>query len=386
MEVARQITSLSGASLLLGSATPSLDSYRRAKTGEYRLVTLKKRAVENSVLPKVEIVDLREELRSGNKSVFSRSLKEKIAERLERKEQIMLFLNRRGYAGFVSCRSCGKALVCPHCDVSLTYHRDGSLRCHYCGYHIRMPDRCPSCGSPYVAAFGTGTQKVETILSKEFPEARILRMDADTTGGKGSHEQILSVFSHQGADILLGTQMIVKGHDFSKVSLVGILAADLSLYSGDYRAAERTFDLLTQAAGRAGRSTLPGEVVIQTYLPEHYAIVKAAGQDYEGFYEEEYSRRELLHYPPAGAMLSVLVSGSDSEENAQLAQSLADLVPARFADTGAAVLGPAAHPRSKVQDQYRQLLFVKHPDEKVLLSIRNAMEALAGIRAQFDIK
>ena len=386
VEVAKQITKICGASLLLGSATPSMDSYYRAKSGEYRLVTLKNRAVESSRLPKVEIVDLREELQSGNKSIFSRSLKEKIADRLEQKEQIILFLNRRGYAGFVSCRSCGKALLCPHCDVSLTYHRDGSLRCHYCGYHIRMPDRCPSCGSPYVAAFGTGTQKVETILQKEFPAARILRMDADTTRGKGGHERILSVFSHQGADILLGTQMIVKGHDFSNVSLVGILAADLSLYSGDYRAAERTFNLLTQAAGRAGRSRLPGEVIIQTYLPEHYAIVKAAAQDYEGFYEEELSRRELLHYPPAGAMLSVLVSGSDIEETARLAQSLADLVPARFPDAGATVLGPAAHPRSKVQDQYRQQLFVKHPDDAVLMQIRNEMEALADADAQFDIK
>ncbi len=385
VEVAEKLCSLCGASLILGSATPSLESYYKAKQGLYRLAELKERAVPDSVLPGVTTVDLREELAAGNRSIFSRVLREKIKERLARKEQIMLFLNRRGLAGFVSCRSCGKPLVCPHCDVSLTLHRGNRLKCHYCGYEIPRPDRCPSCGSPYVAAFGTGTQKVENLVQAEFPNARVLRMDADTTKGKEGHSRILSVFSHEGADILIGTQMIVKGHDFPKVSLVGILAADLSLYSSDYRSAEQTFELLTQAAGRAGRASIPGEVVIQTYMPEHYAVVCASAQDYESFYREEIARRELLHYPPAGGMLSVLVTGSDEAETAAFAAELAKKAEESFPESGAAVIGPAPHYRSKVQDIFRQVLFVKHEDRRLLLRIQYVLEKTAGERAQFDL-
>ncbi len=384
VEAAEKLCSLSGASLILGSATPSLESYYQAKQGRYLLLELKKRAVPDSSLPKVKIVDLREELAAGNRSIFSRSLREKVEDRLTRKEQIMLFLNRRGYAGFVSCRSCGKPLICPHCDVSLTLHRGNRLKCHYCGYEIPRPDRCPSCGSPYIAAFGTGTQKVETLVQAEFPQAKVLRMDADTTKGKEGHSRILSVFSHEGADILIGTQMIVKGHDFPRVSLVGILAADLSLYSSDYRSAEQTFELLTQAAGRAGRGTIPGEVVIQTYMPEHYAVVSAAAQDYESFYREEIARRELLHYPPAGGMLSVLVTGTGEAETAALAMALAEKAAGCFPESGAAVIGPAPHYRSKVQDIYRQVLFVKHSDRRILLRIQYILEKAAEGRAQFD--
>ncbi len=385
VEVAEKLSEITGAGLVLGSATPSLDSFYKARKGLYQLLRLNRRAAASSILPSVHVIDLREEMKEGNKSIFSRCLREKIEERLAKKEQIMLFLNRRGYAGFVSCRSCGKALKCPHCDVGLTYHRGGSLQCHYCGYRIPFPDRCPSCGSPYVAAFGTGTQKVESLVQKEFPSARVLRMDADTTKGKEGHSRILSAFAHQSADILVGTQMIVKGHDFPRVSLVGILAADLSLYSSDFRAAEQTFDLLTQAAGRAGRGALAGEVVIQTYTPEHYAVQTAAAQDYEAFFEEELPRRQLLHYPPAGGMLSVTVSGPEEAENASFAAGLAESIRQGFAETGADLIGPSPHFRSKVQDIYRQVMFVKHPVRESLLQIQELVQRQGGSRVQTDI-
>ena len=271
-ETAIELAKLTGSSVLLGSATPSIEAFYRAIQGEYKLFELKNRVNERE-MPSVFVVDLREELKNGNKSMFSNQLKQLIWDRLNKKQQILLFMNKRGYAGFVSCRSCGNPIRCPHCDVSLTAHNDGTLQCHYCGYQIPLPKSCPFCGSPYIAAFGTGTQKVEAAVKREFPTARVLRMDSDTTAGKDGHEKILSVFSRREADILIGTQMIVKGHDFPFVTLVGVLAADMSLYANDYRASERTFQLLTQAAGRAGRGQLAGEVVIQTYSPQHYSIV-----------------------------------------------------------------------------------------------------------------
>ena len=230
----------------------------------------------------------------------------------------MLFLNRRGYAGFVSCRSCGHVMECPHCDVSMTYHREGMLKCHYCGYELPMPKICPECGSPYIGTFGLGTQKVESAIYKEFPQARVLRMDMDTTRKKHSYEEILKAFSKGEADILVGTQMIVKGHDYANVTLVGILAADLSLHANDYRAGERTFQLLTQAAGRAGRGDKGGEVVIQTYSPEHYSIVAAAKQDYKEFYQQEIGYRSLMKYPPVWQMLVIFFSGRQEEETVRL--------------------------------------------------------------------
>ena len=251
-ETAEYLASLKGASLVLGSATPSLEAYSRAKKGEYELFTLTRRLTGGS-LADVSVVDLRKELKEGNRSIFSRKLQELIEDRLSRKEQIMLFLNRRGYAGFVSCRSCGLVMKCPHCDVSLSQHRGGTLVCHYCGYEMQEPKKCPSCGSPYILGFKAGTQQIEDQIRKRFPGAGVLRMDADTTRRKGSYEEILSSFAGEEADILLGTQMIVKGHDFPKVTLMGVLAADLSLNDSDYHCGERTFQLLTQAAGRAGR-------------------------------------------------------------------------------------------------------------------------------------
>ncbi|MBP5154544.1 MAG: primosomal protein N' [Lachnospiraceae bacterium] len=385
-EVAEKLAQLTGAGLVLGSATPSLESYQRCLEGSMRRIALPHRAVAGSRLAAVSIVDLRQELKEGNKSIFSRLLVQKTEDRLARREQVMLFLNRRGYAGFVSCRSCGKVLKCPHCDVSLTLHREHSrLHCHYCEYRTSMPDRCPECGSPYIGAFGTGTQKVETLVQKAFPEARVLRMDADTTAGKGGHSRILSAFSREDADILVGTQMIVKGHDFPHVTLVGILAADLSLHSSDYRSAEETFALLTQAAGRAGRSTAPGEVVIQTYQPSHYAITSAAAQDYDAFFREEMSFRRLMHYPPAGGLLSMSVLGKEEAETERTAQRLKAALIRRFSDTGAEVIGPAEGVAGKLKDVYRRTLFVKHPSRDVLLAIRNAASAALPDRLQADI-
>ena len=285
-ETARYLADLKGASLVLGSATPSLEAYYLAQKGEYELFRLGSRLTGGS-LARVYIADLRQELREGNRSIFSRKLKELMEERLAKKEQMILFLNRRGYAGFVSCRSCGLVMKCPHCDVSLSKHMGGKLVCHYCGYETREPEKCPECGSPYIMGFKAGTQQIEQNLYKTFPGIRVLRMDGDTTRQKGSYERILSAFAEGEADVLLGTQMIVKGHDFPNVTLVGVLAADLSLNENDYRAGERTFQLLTQAVGRAGRGSKPGEAVIQTYQPDHYAITCAAAQDYKSFYEEE---------------------------------------------------------------------------------------------------
>lgn len=385
VEVARKRAEISGAGLVLGSATPSLESFLNAKDGNYQLLRLPKRAVAESLLPRVHVTDLRQEMAEGNKSIFSRLLKEKMEGRLAGGQQIMLFLNRRGYAGFVNCRSCGKVFRCPHCDVSLTFHRGGRLKCHLCGYQEPFPETCPACGSPYVAAFGAGTQKVESLIQKEFPTARVLRMDADTTRGKTGHEKILSVFAHGGADILIGTQMIVKGHDFPRVSLVGILAADLSLYHADFKAAEQTFALLTQAAGRAGRASLPGEVVIQTYTPEHYAIRCAAAQDYEGFFEEEMERRRLLNYPPACGMLRIVASGPEEAETEGFIRELAEGLRTHFAGEAFEMIGPAPHERYKAQDLYRQTLYIKQKDRGRLSAMQNFACSRAGERIQTDI-
>ncbi len=382
-EVALERARLAGAGVVFGSATPSLETYTKALAGEYGLYRVPARAKAGSVLPQVTVVDLRQELKEGNKSIFSRTLAALMEERLARGEQMMLFLNRRGYAGFVSCRSCGAALRCPHCDVALTSHRGGKLVCHYCGYTIPLPDRCPSCGSPYIAGFGIGTQKVESLVHKRFPEARTLRMDLDTTGRKDSHARLLSAFAAGEADVLIGTQMIVKGHDFPRVTLMGVLAADLSLYGEDFRATERTFQLLTQAAGRAGRGASPGDVVIQTYNPDHYGIQTAARQDYPAFYEEEMRYRRLLGYPPAGAMLSVLVTSRDEPEAQQEAEAIGREIRQGFPDT--AVIGPADAGIARIQDVYRKRLYVKHPQRDRLFQVRRQVEAAHGSFVQMDI-
>ncbi len=393
-ETAAWRAGLCGASLLLGSATPSLESYTKALKGEYGLFTLRERARSDARLPKVEIVDLREELKAGNRTIFSRRLKELMEERLAKREQVMLFINRRGYANFVSCRSCGEAFKCPHCDVTLTLHRDGRMMCHYCGYTIRQPERCPSCGSPYIAPFGTGTQKIEVMTARMFPQARILRMDLDTTSRKGGHQEILSSFARGEADILIGTQMIVKGHDFPRVTLVGALAADLSLYASDYRCSEETFQLLTQAAGRAGRGDLAGNVVIQTYQPDHYSIQSAAVQDYDAFYRQEMAYRRLLGYPPAVGLLTIRLSCSSEEILERAGEALVQWI-GEYRGTLAAdpqMIGPVNAPVYKVNDIYRKILYIKLENYDILIQIRRMAEQrlqdaghLQGLNVQYDL-
>ena len=368
-ETAIQKASMEGASVILGSATPSVESYKKALEGRYCLWELTKRA-QNAVLPRVYIEDLREELKAGNRSIFSRKLRQLMEDRLAKVEQMMLFLNRRGYAGFVSCRSCGHVMECPHCDVSMTYHREGMLKCHYCGYELPMPKICPECGSPYIGTFGLGTQKVESAIYKEFPQARVLRMDMDTTRKKHSYEEILKAFSKGEADILVGTQMIVKGHDYANVTLVGILAADLSLHANDYRAGERTFQLLTQAAGRAGRGDKGGEVVIQTYSPEHYSIVAAAKQDYKEFYQQEIGYRSLMKYPPVWQMLVIFFSGRQEEEVRDLSQKAADILKRmEFL-----VIGPGEASLARMKDQYRRVIYIKDADYQNLIRAKDEIE------------
>lgn len=372
-EVAQELCRMKHASLLLGSATPSLESYYRARQGEISLFTLNSR-LTGGELPKVYVEDLREELKSGNRSIFSRRLQQLLEDRLAKGQQSILFLNRRGYAGFVSCRACGHVMKCPHCDVSLSEHRNGRLVCHYCGYETSQVTRCPQCGSKYILGFRAGTQQIEEVLHKMYPQARVLRMDADTTKTKDSYEDILSRFANEEADILVGTQMIVKGHDFPKVTLVGILAADMSLHTGDYRASERTFQLLTQAAGRAGRGSLAGEVVIQTYQPDHYAVVHAAAQDYEGFYEEEIAYRDLMMYPPVANMLAVLILSDDEMTGVLHSMELADLVKKHFEGRRVQVIGPASAAIGKIQDIYRNIFYIKHRDYEVLVEAKDVME------------
>lgn len=376
-ETAEYLASLKKASLVLGSATPSLEAYYKAKKGEYRLFTMKNRK-NGGELANVRIVDLRQELRKGNRSIFSGDLQELIRDRLGKKQQIMLFLNRRGYAGFVSCRSCGYVMKCPHCDVSLSQHIGGKMVCHYCGYETVQPKRCPNCSSNYILGFKAGTQQIERQLYELFPGIRVLRMDGDTTKQKGSFEKILSAFAEGEADVLLGTQMIVKGHDFPNVTLVGVLAADLSLNDSDYRAGEKTFQLLTQAEGRAGRGTLPGEAIIQTYRPEHYSIQQAAKQDYEAFYEEEILYRELLEYPPAGHMLTILVVSKDEKRCKGLAVRLA-----KEAGAYVHVIGPTPAAVSKVKDYYRYMIYLKSLKEE---PIRQAKERLEALLNGFELK
>lgn len=382
-EVAIARAQMAGAMVILGSATPSVTSYTRAQNGQYGLHTLKNRAKAGSVLPKVEIIDLREEFRMKNRGILSRALREAMAECLANGEQMMLFINRRGYAGFVSCRSCGYVMKCNHCDVSLTAHYKSILKCHYCGYETVLPDRCPSCGSPYIAAFGVGTQKVEDFVKAGFPQARVLRMDKDTTSGKEDMSKILQTFAEGGADILIGTQMIVKGHDFANVTLVGVLAADLSMFSGDYLSSERTFQLLTQAAGRAGRGSKPGKVIIQTYQPEHYCITTAAEQDYEAFYKQEILFRDMMHYPPKTQMLMLLAEGADDEQTAAAVARLKEMITAADFET-VEVIGPAKASISKGKDMYRYVLYMKHKDESELIRVKDFLEGYLKWSGQFS--
>ena len=381
-ETAIQRGKMEGAFVVMGSASPSVESYYKAETGAYRLVRLEQR-YGGSTLPDVSIVDLREELKTGNRSVFSSLLTGKIQERLKKKEQVILFLNRRGYSGFVTCRSCGHVMKCPHCDVSLTSHRNGRLICHYCGYETADVQKCPVCGSPYIGGFRAGTQQIESLVLKSFPGAKVLRMDADTTRRKDDHEKILSAFGRGEADILIGTQMIVKGHDFPRVTLVGVLAADLSLCSGDYRAGEKTFQLLLQAVGRAGRGERPGEAVIQTYHPDHYCIQAAAAQDYDWFYQEEMAYRSLMDYPPRAAMAAVRGAGKEEEILIQAMDYCRRYIERIYSGRDLTLIGPAPESVAKVQDMYRRVLYMRHQDREILVKIKNALEKYIEVNRGF---
>ena len=372
-EVAEKLCELTDSILVLGSATPSLESYYKAKNGEYKLYKLNDRLTGNT-LPSVYVEDMRAELKEGNKSVFSRRLHNLIDDRLNKHEQIMLFLNRRGVSGFVSCRECGEVVKCPHCDVSLSYHRDGNLKCHYCGYETPFTKICPKCGSDKVRGFKAGTQMIEDFVRKEFPHALILRMDADSTKKQEDYESILSRFSNREADVLIGTQMIVKGHDFKGVTLVGIIAADMALNAEDYRAGERAFQQLVQASGRAGRGDNPGEVVIQTYQPDHYAVTYAKTQDYEAFYEDEIKYREAMMYPPVGNLLGVQITGEEERRVVKLSKVISDMIDRMDIREEIGKIGPANASLSKKCDIYRRVIYIKSLNYDNLIKIKDYIE------------
>ncbi len=351
--------------VILGSATPSLETFARAKKGVYQLLTLSKRMNDQS-LPTVDIVDMREELREGNRTMFSRVLYDKLQDRLIKKEQTVLFLNKRGHSSFVMCRDCGYVIQCPNCDISLTYHRyQQQMKCHYCGYEAVVPTICPECNSEHIRYFGTGTQKVEEELGKIFPEARVIRMDVDTTSRKGSHEKLLTAFQEGKADILLGTQMIAKGLDFPNITLVGVLSADTMLHLPDFRSSEKTFQLLTQVSGRAGRHELAGEVVIQTYSPEHYSIELAGQQDFDQFYQKEMMIRKIHQYPPFYYLALITVSHEELMKVVDVTEKITVLLSSRLSN-GAHILGPVASPIPRINNKYRYQCIVKYKKEPKL--------------------
>ncbi len=364
--------------VILGSATPTLESYARAQKGVYKLATLSKRTNDKE-MPKVNIVDMRNELHEGNRSMFSRSLKENIEQRIQRGEQIVLLLNRRGYSTFVMCRDCGHVNECPHCDIALTYHKNSrQLKCHYCSYEEQMPANCPSCKSDLIRFFGTGTQRIEESLTQLIPEARVVRMDVDTTRRKGSHEKILNQFANKEADILLGTQMIAKGLDFENVTLVGVLTADSMLHLPDFRSSEKTFQLLTQVSGRAGRHDLPGEVIIQTYTPEHYSIELASNYDFMEFYKNEMSTRKAFQYPPYVFLVLITVSHQNHVTVVQTAQKIVQLLLSKISNEETVVLGPTPSPIARMKDRYRYQCMIKYKSEPNLRTL------IRKIIRQFD--
>ena len=374
-DLAVKLSQISKCSLVLASATPSPETYKKAIEGEYKLFKLKARANKNAILPKIHIVDLRKELENGNRSIFSNKLKELIEDRLNKKEQIILFMNRRGLSGFVSCRSCGYVIKCPHCDVSLTLHNNNKLYCHYCGYNTIMPSLCPSCKSPYIAGFGFGTQKLENMTKKMFPSARVLRLDQDTNKSKDDSINIMKNFSRGDADILIGTQMIVKGHDISNVTLVGIVAADASLYINDYTSAQRTYELVTQASGRAGRAEKAGEVVIQTYNPEHYALQACLQNDYNLYYDNEIIYRQLAMYPPIIHILGIQLSAKDEEVLEDVTTKYVSILVAKANKiSGLNIIGPVRANIYKLRDYFRKIIYVKHSDYDILTKIKEDIE------------
>lgn len=390
-EVAQLMMEKNGGRLILASATPSVESYHEATQGKINLVTLTKRATEGT-LPDMEVVDMREELLSGNRSIFSRVLMEKMEKVLERKEQMILFLNRRGFSTFVSCRSCGFVFKCSNCDISMTYHKDNSLMCHQCGARKYLPKTCPSCQSKYIKQFGTGTEKVEEAIRKLFPKAKVMRMDRDTTKQKSAYETMYQNFKNNDCDILIGTQMISKGLDFKDVTLVGILAADLSLNLPDFRSSEKTFQLITQVAGRAGRGDKKGEVIIQTYSPEHFAVEHARIHDYEGFYKKEILMREALKNPPFTKIFHMVFSSEDEKLLQEKVTDIGERLRIYLKNyDNIILLGPSPCMISKIKNNYRWQIMLKGnftPDiqEKIKTFIQDEMKSVYKIiKVSLDI-
>ncbi|MGE5672412.1 MAG: primosomal protein N' [Mycobacterium leprae] len=384
-EVAEERARLEGALLVLGSATPALESFHKARSGYFRLVGLPHR-VDDRPMPEVQIVDMREELHGGNRSIFSRELQEALDRTVAAGEQAILFLNRRGYNTFVMCRACGEAVTCPSCAVAMTYHLgENHLTCHYCDHTTRVPTKCPKCGSPQIRHMGAGTERVEEELKKLYPRIRVLRMDVDTTRRKGSHAAILKQFGEGNADVLVGTQMIAKGLDFPEVTLVGVVLADTSLNLPDFRAAERTFQLVTQVAGRAGRGLKPGRVLVQTYQPEHYSLAAAEHHDYDRFYHQEIAFRQSLIYPPFAELIHMVLSGEEEREVLDSAQAIADLLKAhRFSGE---VLGPAPAPLARLRGQFRYHLVLKGKDRPAMVrEVRAAFAAGGKWRKSKNVK
>ena len=371
IEVAKYIANKRDVTLVMGSATPSIEEYYKALNGEYKLLEINHRA-NNKPMPKIDIVDMKEELSVGNKSIFSNKLKNEIKDTINNKNQVMLFLNRRGYANFVSCRNCSYVFSCNNCDISLTYHKKTNTgRCHYCGYEEQIPTECPECKSKYIKPFGVGTQRIEEEIKSIFTDIRVLRLDKDTTSKKGSFEEILNKFKNREADVLIGTQMLSKGLDFDNVTLVGILSADMILKFPDFKSAETTFQLVTQVAGRAGRSYKDGKVILQTYDTNHYAIKHAINYDFKGFYEDEIKIRKLFNYAPFNSMISVVVSGKDEnivKSNIKnMYDSLVYLLNQRGINDLSFILGPNQCSIGKINQNYRwQILF---KDENIEINL-----------------
>lgn len=371
IEVANFISRKREVSLVLGSATPSIEEYYKAINGQYKLLEINKRA-NNKPMPKIEVVDMKDELMIGNKSIFSSKLKLDMEEAVKNKNQIILFLNRRGYSNFVSCRKCGYVFTCENCDISLTYHKKSNTgKCHYCGYEKEIPKECPECKSKYIKPFGIGTQKIEEEIKSLFPNMRVLRLDRDTTSKKGSFDRILNSFKNKEADVLIGTQMLSKGLDFDNVTLVGILSADMILKFPDFRSAENTFQMITQVSGRAGRSEQEGKVILQTYDTEHYAIKHAINYDFKGFYQDEIKIRKLFDYAPFNNMLSVVLSGKNNklvEINAKkMYDTLAYLLNERGIEDLSFILGPNQCSISKINQNYRWQILFKDEDIEINL-------------------
>lgn len=368
IEVAEKRCEQLGAFLVQGSATPSIESYYRSRKGDIKLLNLKKR-VKDKKLPEVKIVDMREELKLGNKSIFSKELYEAIDDNLKAGKQTILFLNRRGYSTFVSCRQCGYVVKCSECSISMTYHLgDNKLKCHYCGLAIKPPKICPVCKSKYIKYFGIGTEKVEEFTKKFFPKAVVKRMDMDTTSRKGSHESILNKMKDEKIDILIGTQMVAKGLDFKNVTLVGIIAADTSLNLPDFRSSERTFQLITQVAGRAGRGDFEGKVVVQTYNPDHYSIQYAKDHDYLAFYNKEILLRKEFNYPPFVNLISIVIYGEDNIHVGMITRKVYNLLIKNLEDSGLKdlkdnIIGPFPAPLEKIKKNYRYQIIIKSKDE-----------------------